>query len=362
MKIAIDLSQIIYGTGVSHYRENLVKNLLKIDKENEYVLYGGSLRRFGELRNMIHKYHTTVRGSNVKEKIYPISPMMGDFIWNRLHILPIEWLTGKIDVFHSSDWTQPPSKAFMVTTIHDLIPLKFSRYTDPKIVAAHKARLNWVAKEVDRIIVPSEATKKDLAEAGFEGKPITVIPEAPNYSPASKKLVEQVKRKYRIFGKYLLSVGVSPRKNTERIIEAFHLAKAGENLKLILVGRPSFIKVEEQRDVRLLGHVEDEEMAALYTGTEALVFPSLYEGFGVPILDAMNCRVPVVTSNISSMPEVAGDAAVLVDPYSTDSIVEGIKKALSTRQTLIKKGIARVKKFSWEKTAKETLKVYEESK
>ncbi len=357
MRISIDLSQIIYGTGVSHYQVNLAKNLLKIDKENQYVFFGGSLRRHGELAALMKE----VVGGKGSTLVHPFSPMIADVIWNKMHTLPIEWLIGKVDVFHSSDWTQPPSRAFKVTTVHDLVPLKFSRYTDPLIVSRYKARLNWVAKEVDRIIVPSTATKKDLLEVGFDEKSIRVIPEAPNSTPVPKKLVEKTKRKHKIFGKYLLSVGVNPRKNTERIIDAFHLAKAGENLKLVLVGRPNFLKVEEQRDVRILGHLEEDEISALYTGAEALVYPSLYEGFGVPILDAFNCRCPVVTSNLSSMPEVAGSAAVLVDPYSTDSIVEGIKQAISTRQTLIKKGLARVKAFSWEKTARETLAVYKEA-
>lgn len=358
MKIGIDLSQIIYGTGVSHYRTNLTKKLLRLDKDNEYVLFGGSLRRLKELASLME----TLDSGSTLRKTFPISPMMAHLFWNKLHTLPIELLIGKIDVLHSSDWAEPPSKAFKVTTIHDLAPLKFPKYTDPKIVAAHKARLNWVAKEVDRIIVPSEATKKDLLEIGFDNKSVRVIPEAANYSLAPKKMVEKARRKHKIFGKYLLSVGVNPRKNTERIIQTFHLAKAGESLKLVLVGHPNFLEVEEQRDVRILGHVEEEELAALYSGAEALVFPSLYEGFGVPILDAMNCHCPVVTSNLSSMPEVAGSAAILVDPYSTDSIVEGIRKALSTRKTLIKKGLAQVKKFSWEKTARATLAVYNEAK
>lgn len=357
MKIAIDLSQIIYGTGVSHYRENLARNLLKVDKENEYVFYGGSLRRLGELKASIE----ALAQGRATTKVFPISPLMGDAIWNKMHVGQIEWLIGKVDVLHSSDWTQPPTKSFKVTTVHDLAPLKFSRYTDPKVVAAHKARLKWVAKEVDRVIVPSVATKNDLLELGLDEGTIRVIPEAPNYSFISKKETERVKRKHKIFGNYLLSVGVNPRKNTERIIEAFHLAKAGENLKLVLVGHPNFIKIEEQRDVRILGHLEPTEVSALYSGAEALVYPSLYEGFGVPILDAFRCKCPVVTSNLSSMPEVAGGAAILVDPYSVNSIVDGIKKALSTRKTLIKKGLTRVKAFSWEETAKKTLGVYQEA-
>src|SRR3972149_11222884 len=178
MRIAIDLSQIIYGTGVSYYRRNLVKHLLKIDKENEYALFGGSLRRLKELTLLIEE----LGAGRASTKTYPISPMMAHLFWNKLHSLPIELLIGKIDVLHSSDWAEPSSKAFKVTTIHDLTPLKFPKYTDPKIVAVHKARLKRVAKEVDRIIVPSEATKKDLLEIGFDAKSIRVIAEAPNHS------------------------------------------------------------------------------------------------------------------------------------------------------------------------------------
>ncbi|KKQ96568.1 MAG: hypothetical protein UT23_C0029G0007, partial [Candidatus Woesebacteria bacterium GW2011_GWA1_39_12] len=107
MKIAIDISQSIYGTGVSWYTRSLVENLLTLDDQNEYLLFGGSLRRLGELRKF------------AKGKYYPIPPSLADFIWNRLHVLPIENLIGEVDVFHSSDWTQPPSKAFKVTTVHD---------------------------------------------------------------------------------------------------------------------------------------------------------------------------------------------------------------------------------------------------
>jgi len=348
MKIAIDVSQIVYGTGVSVYTRKLVENLLAIDKEDEFILFGGSLRRFQELKAF-------------GAKVFPIPPKVGDFIWNRLHILPIEYLVGKIDIFHSSDWTQPPSKSFKVTTVHDLVPLKFPKSVHPEIVAVHKRRLKWVKKEIDRVIAPSTQTKKDLIDYGVSEDRIRVIYEASVNPPADLKRVEEVKKKYQVGQvKYLLSVGITPTKNTERIIKAFDLAGGGEKLKLVLVGRPVNVKIKERRGVRLLGAVSDNELAALYTGAEALVYPSLYEGFGIPVLDAFACGCPVVTSNFSSMPEVAGGAAVLVDPYSVSSIAEGIKKALGSRKGLIEKGLRRVKDFSWEKTAKETLKVYSE--
>ena len=358
MKIGIDISQIVYGTGVSVYTKNLVENLLKIDKqslagsagkENEYVLFAGTFRRRKDILDVFPQ-----------AKVFPIPPTLADIIWNRLHLLPIEKLIGQVDVFHSSDWTQPPTKAFKVTTVHDLIPLKFPKLTHPKIYWTHKRRLAWVKKEADRVIVPSLTTKQDLVLYGVSEKRIRVIAEAPQHSKVCQEETEQVKKKYKIFSDYLLSVGISPTKNTANIIKAFHLAKADKNLKLVLVGRPVGMEVKEERDVRILGQVEDRELSALYSGASALIFPSLYEGFGIPILDAFNCRTPVVTSNLGSLAEVAGEAAVLVDPYEVESIVGGIKTALNQPKTLIAKGLSRVKQFSWTKAAEETLKVYKE--
>ena len=348
MKIAIDVSQVVYGTGVSVYTENLVKSLHAIDNENEYLLFGGTLRKGKELRDKF---------PNVK--VFPISPAIANLIWNRLHVFSVENLVGKIDVFHSSDWTQPPSRAFNVTTIHDLSPIIFSRYTDPKIVAAHEMRLNWVKKEVDRIIVPSQSTKEDLLKLGFNQNIISVIYEAP--APVFKKAtvseIERVRQQYKIFSPFIMSIGVSLRKNTKTLVSAFEKAKKA-NLKLILVGGTEATKIEDSRGVIVVGEVPNKDLVALYSGAEAFVYPSLYEGFGLPILEAFACGCPVVTSNVSSMPEVAGKAAVLVDPTDELSIAEGIILALRRKTSLSRVGLARVKKFSWQKTAVETLRVY----
>ena len=358
MKIAIDISQIIYKTGVSFYTENLVKNLLKIDKENEYILFGGSLRQISTLKSQISKFE-----GNFTQKIFLFPPRLADLIWNRFHIFPIERLIGKIDIFHSSNWAQPPTDAFRVTTVHDLSFLKYSRLTDPIVLQAQMRGLIRIKDEVDRIIVPSEATKADLLSFGIQKERIRVIPEAAGagYRPRSAFEIEAVKRKFNIRGKYLVTIGIGGRKNTERLIKAFELAKAGEDLKLVLAGT-SFGKIKEDRGLIYTGCIfPDDELAALISGSEALVYPSLYEGFGLPVVQAFACGVPVVTSNVSSLPEVAGEAAILVNPFKVNEIAEGIKKAIRGRIGLIKKGFNRAKEYSWERTAEETLKVYKES-
>jgi glycosyltransferase involved in cell wall biosynthesis len=350
MKIAIDISQIIYGTGVSVYTRKLVENLLAIDKENDYVLFGGSLRRRKEILDAFPQ-----------AKVFPIPPTLADIIWNKFHTLPIEKLLGKIDVFHSSDWAQPPSSAFKVTTVHDLYPIKFPRMVNPLVRDVHKRRLGWIISESDRVIVPSISTKNDLVDFGMREDKIRVIGEAPSLTKASPEEVDKTKRKLGINGDYVIAIGIGKLKNTKNIVRAFHLASPGKDVKLVLTGRVSDMEPVEERNVRIMGHVSQEDMGPLLTGSSGLIFASIYEGYGIPILDAFACGVPVVTSTTSSMPEVAGNAAVLVDPDDVNSIKEGIEKVLRGPKAYIDKGYARVAGFSWEKTAKETLAVYNES-
>src|SRR3990167_8833136 len=174
MKIAIDISSVVYGTGVSWYTQNLVKNILRLDREDDFTLFGGSLRQLGHLKKIAAGFPRLPR-----TKFFPLPPTALDFLWNRLHSLPIEKLIGDMDVFHSSDWTQPPTAAYKVTTIHDLSPLRFPGVSDPKIINAHKKRLEWVKREVDAVIAVSEFTKNETVDLlKIDGKKIKVIHEA----------------------------------------------------------------------------------------------------------------------------------------------------------------------------------------
>lgn len=346
MKIAIDISQIIYGTGVSVYTKELVTNLFKIDKADQFILFGGSLRRSSELKTYT-------------KNVYPLSPTIADFIWNRLHILNIEKLIGPIDVIHTSDWSEPPSKAFKVTTIHDLAPIKFPNETPKKVRDVHKRKLYWVLKESDRIIVPTHAVKNDLLEIGADVNKIRVIYESvnENFTKKGAAEVEDVKKKFKIYDDYILAVGIGERKNTRRLIEAFEKSKIK---KLVIVGGRKM--ATQTRGIIYTGFVSDSDLISLYSGAKALVYPSLYEGFGLPILQAFACSCPVVTSNLGSMAEIAGKAAELIDPTDVNSIASGIDKAVNSPKTFGKLGLKRVAEFSWEKCARETLEVYKESK
>lgn len=358
MRVAIDLSPLLYSIGVSKYTEFLINSLLKIDEVNKYVLFGGSLRRFNELKEKTKQFE-----KKAEVKIFPYPPAIADLIWNILHKFSVENLVGEIDVFHSSDWTEPPvKKAFKVTTVHDLYHFKFPKMVHPKILDVHMRKMKWVLSESERIIVPSTCTKEDLISLGAKPELVRVVPEAPLLPFVSKEEIALTKKKYHLREDYIYCNGITPRKNTLNIIKAFNLSKYGKELKLVLTGRPVGVEIEEERNVRLLGHVEsDNDLSAIIAGSKGLVYPSLYEGFGLPIVEAFNLGAPVVTSNISSMVETSGGAAVLVDPYDVNSIADGIEEMLSKPKTLIAKGLKRAKDFSWDKNAEETLKVYEES-
>jgi len=369
MKIGIDVSPIVYGSGVSIYIKNLVEALLRVDQENEYTLFFSSLRRrFAGLR---------VDGfarSRVKIRKFKIPPTALDWLWNKFHLAPIEWFIGKIDVFHSSDWAQPPAKrAKLITTIHDLSFLRWPKTVHPKVLAAQKRRLKWVKKEADIVIAVSNATKKEIVELlGIEEDKIRVVyeavPEDVKEFKLKLKLKEieslsgKLKLRYKIDRPFLFAYGSrAPRKNIRRLIRAFRKIKEIRNqYQLVIVGD---YQPEEKlpSNVILTGFLPRNEMLALFSEAMALVYPSLYEGFGLPILEAFALGVPVITSNCSSMAEVAGKAAILVDPDSTESIARGIKTVVNSeliRKKLIETGKRRVRQFSWEKTAEEVLEVY----
>ncbi len=356
MRIGIDISSLAYpDVGVSNVVRNLNESLVSLAKDDELVFFYSSLRR--PLKSNF---------KNVKK--YRLPPTLLDLIWNQWHILNIENFIGKVDVFHSSGWTQPPSHSFKVATIHDLTPIKFPEETHPRIVAVDDRRLKWVKKEVDRIICVSQSTKKDVVDLlKIDESKLRVIPNAPSpiFSKSSLEKINSIKSKYNIEGDYILAVGsVSPRKNIDRLIKSFETVSKDFNLKLVIVGKYMWGKeIQNSSNVIILNKVENEDLSVLYSGARVFVYPSLYEGFGIPILEAMACGTPVVTSNVSAMPEVAGNAAELVDPHSQESITKGIEKVLGDDKyasELISKGLIRTKDFSWEKSAKLMHEIYHE--
>lgn len=333
IKVGFDISQIIHPGGVANYTKNLARELQK-DKELEIVFFFSALRK---------SYHGDLK--NVRK--FRLPPSLFEVLFNRIRNVGIEKFIGPVDIYHSSDWVQPPSKAKKVTTYHDVVALKFPQWSNPKIVAVHKRRLRIVEKEIDKVITVSQSTKNDLLEvSNLKPDKIEVIYEgvSENFKPASEKEILEFKKKYHLPEKFILAIGgVGERKNLTRIKNA----------------TDDYNLVTTFKDLT----VSDEELPLLYSSAQVLVYATLYEGFGLPILEAMACGTPVITSNVSSMPEIGGNAAVLVYPANVEKIKKSIKEVLENKQLrkeLISKGIKRAKEFTWEKAANETAQVYEE--
>lgn len=391
MIIAIDISQIVFpGTGVATYTRNLVKSLLSLEraKRHQFVLFGTSLRQKKVLEDFAAELQN--QGAVFKTVFLNLPPTFTDLIWNKIHHVKIERLIGKIDLFHSSDWVQPPTRARKITTVHDLVVYKNPESSTskislnwknfsiiPSIVDTQKSRLHWVKKEVDCVIVDSNSTKRDLVETlSINSDKIRVIPLAvsddfmsfSNLSSKDKLVkIKSIRQKYRLPESYVLAVGTKePRKNLPRLISAFGKLEQTKT-KLALAGKYGWggrlASSLPNNNVVSLGYVPQSDLPALYAGAEVFVYPSLYEGFGVPILEAFASGVPVITSNRSSLPEVGGKAAVYVNPESEADITHKIHGILSLSKTLraklIASGTKQLSLFSWKKVATQTLEEYE---
>lgn len=264
-----------------------------------------------------------------------------------------------------------------VATVHDLSYDLFPRDAPPRDRLVLGPLLPMSVRRAAAIIAVSESTRRDIVNRlGVRDDRITVIHEAapPHMQPiADRRCLERVRRDYGLVQPYVLAVGnLQPRKNFLRLIEAFAvLRRDGVAAQLVIAGQARWRHSALQQrvtemglagDVIFAGYVADADLPVLYSGAAAFAYPSLYEGFGLPVLEAMTCGAPVVTSNTSSLPEVAGDAALLVDPQSVRDIAAALRAILldeGTASRLRARGAARAAKFSWQRAALETLNVYD---
>lgn len=363
MRIGVDASKISIAqkTGTENYSYNLLQEMLKLDQKNDYILY---------LREDPPDF---VKGrSNVTTKKIPLPRL-----WTQAG-LASEVLFSPPDVLFVPAHTMPvihrPGLKTVVT-IHDL-GVEFLReyHQFPHKLTLDKTT-QFATKFATRLIAVSEFTRRTLIEKrGVPAERISVIYEGWDrdlfHHPPTTE-IKEVRSKYNLATDYLIFVGtIQPRKNLERLIEAFSKAKIG--LDLVLVGKKGWLsesiyaaprKFGVSSRVKFLGHMPNEDLAGLYGGSRALVFPSLYEGFGLPVLEGMACGTAVLTSKTTSLPEVGGKAALYVDPTDTASIKTGIESIATNDQLrgkLLSEGIKQIQKFSWKKAAKETLAVLEQ--
>jgi len=367
VRIAIDVRKF-HDFGIGTYIRNLVHQLSRIDQETEYVLI---CRPQDQARIQI-------ASPNFRKVVEPAPPYS---ISEQVRI-PMTLLREHIDLFHAPHYVLPPAiHCRSVVTIHDCIHLMFPQYLPGRLAHAYaKLQLWTAAHRSDHILTVSEASKLDiLRRFRIPADKVTVVYNAIDARLAREPADEEVDRviaRYQLRDPFALYVGnIKPHKNLERLIEAFHQLRqesAFEALKLVIIGdeiskyqglRRAVHVHKLHKHVRFFGFVPLDTLAVLYQLASVFVFPSLYEGFGLPPLEAMYFGTPVVTSNVSSLPEVVGDAAMLVDPYSAESIADGMRRVLTDehlRAFLRERGMARAREYSWEQSVRQIRDVYGE--
>ncbi len=354
MKIGIDISQIIYeGTGVSRFNEGLLDAILQYDTENKWVFFFSSFRR--KMKEKLLQKIYTRKQSFVQWKLPPTAL---SFLWNDLHIFPPHF-NGKLDWFITSDWTEPPKNTKKATIVHDLVFKKYPETVHPKILSTQQKRLQWVSKESDIIFADSKSTVSDL-EKYYSVNPGRIALNYPGLTVTHRDLdkneIPAILEKYKITPPFILTVGkIEPRKNIERLIKAYNSLLAEQNIpELVIAGMEGWdSNIEENENIKYIGFVSDKELAALYKSAMCFVMPSIYEGFGYPVLEAMAYGCPVATSNTSSLAELAeNNAALTFDPFNTEAIADSIQSLVTNhalRQELRTKGLEKSEEFTWKR-------------
>jgi glycosyltransferase involved in cell wall biosynthesis len=367
VRIGIDARKL-HDFGIGTYIRNLLRQLARQDRETEFVV----LARPADCESL------GLLGENFRA----VPETAGNYsIGEQVRIPLALWREG-VTLFHAPHYVLPPLvPCRSVVTIHDCIHLMFPQYLpNPMALTYARLAIGLAARRATRVLTVSESSKRDILRfVNIPADKIDVIYNAYDerfgIEPREEDMV-RVRERYQLHDEFVLYAGtVKPHKNVERLIEAFGLVRKHGlgHLKLVLIGdeiseyaalRRAVHSHQLHKYVRFLGYLPEETLAVMYRLAGVFVFPSLYEGFGLPPLEAMASGTPVVTSNVSSLPEVAGDAAVLVDPYDPQSIAGGIERVLgdaSLRQELRAKGLARAKQFSWETSVRRVREIYQQA-
>ncbi len=368
MRIGIDYTPAItLGAGIGRYTRGLVQALADLDHDNEYVLFAASKAQSPKPKAQFANFHY---------RSVPISPRLMAILWHRLRIpLPVEAFIGPVDVFHSPDFVLPPQRrGARILTVHDLSFMRYPEGATPNLRRYLNAVVPRSVKRADLVLADSESTKRDLAEL------LSVPPEKvrvvyagvePRFRPIfDDDLLRRVARRYDLDPPFILTVGtLEPRKNLQRLFAAYALLRQRMRFapRLVVVGATGwltggiFAALEEsgiQEHVHFPGYVADEDLPAVYNLACLFVFPSLYEGFGIPPLEALACGVPVACSHASSLPEVVG-----FDPTDVEAITGAMLRILTEdelRADLIERGCQQAERFTWTAAARELLRAYQE--
>jgi glycosyltransferase involved in cell wall biosynthesis len=369
MKVGIDSRAAIWyrGTGMGTYTYQLIRNIYLIDKKNDYHFF---------LPN--EKFQGT---DPLTSGIFQSIAQNTDTFWET--VIAKETITPQdIDIYHvpQNGIGLPPKKNFpTVVTVHDLIPYVLPETVGPGYLKIFQREMPRILQEADHIITVSEHSKNDLKKImGVADEMITVIHEAPEstYKPIKREVAKaRIQNKYGISGRFILYIGgFSPRKNLRGLINAYNkiYKEMKTPCKLVILGKPSrdypgLIKLVESLGlgewVLFPGFIPMQDLPFFYNASDLFVYPSFYEGFGLPPIEALACGTPTIVSNVSSLPEVVGDAAIQVNPHDLVALAAAMHRVLTEpemEQELRKKGLKWAENFSWTKTAAQTIKVYQD--
>jgi glycosyltransferase involved in cell wall biosynthesis len=363
MRVGIDARLVYYSqAGIGQYILHLVDGLAKVDKENEYVLLQS------------RKDDTTILKQSNFRRVSLWTPSH-----HRLerYALNVELVRLGLDVLHSPDFIPPHRPSCRsVITVHDLAFLLYPHFLTRES-ARYYGHIDQAVRWTDHIISVSESTKRDtIQHLGVAEDRITVVHEAANpvFRPMDRQEArEQIRYRHGIEAPYILFVStIEPRKNVPTLLRAlWQLVECyKEDVRLVLAGgkgwlfEDAFSVVDElklDRRVHFVGRVSSEDLLYLYNAAEMLAHPAFYEGFGLPPLEAMACGLPVIVSNVASLPEVVGDAGFLIDPHEVDELTVAMWRVLNDdglRQEMRQKGLKQAGRFSWERAARETMAIY----
>lgn len=366
IKIGIDFhSAEREGTGNCTYIRNLVEKLTVLDTKNKYFLY---------VTNLKYSYYEKFWGrTNIRFRLMrPKNPLIRiPFVLG-----PLSYIDN-IDILHTQYIAPPFHSGKLLITIHDLAHFRYPECFGKFERIRSKILIPLNAKKADGIVTVSNYSKQDIIRAlHIPSKKIEITHDGANenFKPIEdNEAIVNTLRSYGIKGNYILSVGrLDPRKNLIRLIKAFSKLKKEMKIshKLIIVGSKEYLFSDSEiervsskfkRDIIMTGYVPTALLPVFYSSADVLVYPTLFEGFGLPCLEAMKCGCPVVSSNTSSIPEVVGDAGILINPTDIFDISAAIYKVINDpklRSEMRRKGLQRAKSFSWDETARRTLEIY----
>lgn len=378
-RIGFDVTAALaQGGGIGRYTRELIRGLLAVDNQNEYKLFSARPPAQLPVTNPLPRVPNAVHRSAILDERWLYR------IWYRLRLpLPVQTVTGPLDLFHSPDFVLPPVAGGIpsIVTVHDLSFVHFPNTFPPKLVSYLNSVVPWSIDRATHVLADSESTKADLNTIwNVPENKITVLYSgvSDQFRPIHDPKAHAEVRARAGLGEwpFVLAVGtVQPRKNYEMLVRAFRPVADRTDHHLVIAGGKGwltdalFAEVERrglQQRVHFTGFVADEDLPALYSAADLVAFPSLYEGFGLPLLEAMACGVAVVSSNSSSLPEVIGPesgAGVLLSPKNeaawSDALVT-LAHDDALRHSYVARGLERVKQFSWNKAARQLLEIYAE--